>query len=450
MGKDEDREPKTELAKTDDATLLMRPVAPIKALLEAQAETVEFIKKGLHAGVDYGSLPGGDREVLFKAGAERLCSAFGVSAEYRITEQEIDHDRKIVWTKRRKKWYTEDGRRRFNWEEEDGESLGFYRYVVAVTLTSRETGALLGTGIGVCSTMESKYVDRPRELENTILKMAQKRAMVGAALNVFCLSDRFTQDMEEGAESEAVAKAPDIGEDAATMTANQAAAWAKSIVGLSDEEFAGLKVKAAGMEISWLFVCRAARALNGKDAIPEQIEQAFADLVAEKYPDGIPSDQIEAHAPGEAPAPSVEGAATETETESPVEPAGTIRPDIKAAQEKVVADAQKPKDDGSGEPSAKSATARPASASAETISPAETPEPANWLERVVSRETYVELRSKAADAGVVAHDFIDDPLAEIDDPDMAELRFKKWLNTAIAEKEKAAKIEAAQDARGGA
>ena len=45
--------------------------------------------------------------------------------------------------------------------------------------------------------MENKYVEDPRDRENTVLKMAQKRAFVGVTLNVFGLSDRFTADLED-------------------------------------------------------------------------------------------------------------------------------------------------------------------------------------------------------------------------------------------------------------
>jgi hypothetical protein len=61
----------------------------------------------------------------------------------------------------------------------------------------RATGDIVGEGLGACSTLESKYIDRPRDLENTVIKMAQKRGAVAAALNAFALSDRFTQDLED-------------------------------------------------------------------------------------------------------------------------------------------------------------------------------------------------------------------------------------------------------------
>ena len=55
-------------------------------------------------------------------------------------------------------------------------------------------GPNVGYGIGSCSTMESKYVENPRDAENTALKMAHKRGMVGGCLVTFGLSDQFTQD----------------------------------------------------------------------------------------------------------------------------------------------------------------------------------------------------------------------------------------------------------------
>lgn len=55
----------------------------------------------------------------------------------------------------------------------------------------------MGTGIGSCSSMESKYLRTPRDFDNTILKMAKKRALVDATLSTLGMSDRFTQDVED-------------------------------------------------------------------------------------------------------------------------------------------------------------------------------------------------------------------------------------------------------------
>src|SRR5690606_11474960 len=77
-------------------------------------------------------------------------------------------------------------------------SLGLYRYVYKCRIV--RNGQTIAEGVGTCSTLESKYIDRPRDCENTVCKMAQKRAFVAATLHAFGLSDRFTQDIEDNPE----------------------------------------------------------------------------------------------------------------------------------------------------------------------------------------------------------------------------------------------------------
>ena len=196
----EDKTEKTEttaLVVRDEQRALLRPIAPAGALIEQHKQVAEIIAKALERGVDYGPIPGGGKDAkdaLLKAGAERLSIAFGLYPRYSIVEREVDHDRKVEWTKRKKRWQAGQ----FNgWDEEVGVSVGFYRYLVRCELVLRSDGGVMGDGLGSCSTMESKYIDRPRDMENTVIKMAEKRAMVGAVLNTLGLSDRFTQDIED-------------------------------------------------------------------------------------------------------------------------------------------------------------------------------------------------------------------------------------------------------------
>lgn len=177
-----------QVAKPRPSTL-MRPIAQPKDILVAQEETRALIQETLKQGRDYGTIPGINKPSLLKPGAERVGMAFGCYPRYRIIEQEIDHNRKVEWRKKTR------GR------ETTGESLGLYRYVVECEIVHRDTGQVVGDCIGVCSTMESKYVDRPRDCENTALKIAQKRAHVGATLNAFGLSEQFTQDVEDNPET---------------------------------------------------------------------------------------------------------------------------------------------------------------------------------------------------------------------------------------------------------
>lgn len=179
--------PGTALAEIRQPARLLVPIAAPAEIIAAQEATRELITKALKKGRDYGTVPGIDKPFLQKPGAERITIGMGCYfGEPRISEKEIDHDRVVRWVKRRK--------RGGNWVEESGESLGLYRYVIAVPVIHRESGQTVGEGVGSCSTMESKYIDRPRDSENTVLKMAHKRAAVAATLLAFGLSDQFTQD----------------------------------------------------------------------------------------------------------------------------------------------------------------------------------------------------------------------------------------------------------------
>lgn len=204
---------------------LIRPVATPMALMELHKEIATVIGSILQEGIDYGKIPGaGDKAALFKAGAERVCFAFGCAVKYEVVQREIEHDRSVPWTKRKKLWRNQfKGDREFTWQEEAGASLGLYRYEIRCQLVRREDGAIVAEGLGSCSTMESKYIDRPRDCENTVLKMAQKRAMVAAVLNGFGLSDRFTQDVEDLPHAE-VAPSQPAPASAAPSEAQQAAA----------------------------------------------------------------------------------------------------------------------------------------------------------------------------------------------------------------------------------
>ncbi len=194
---------------------IVRPIAAAEEFLQAKAELQDLLPKVLKRGIDVVKIPGTDKECLSKAGAERTSLLFGCHPEYEVVEKEINHDRV---TKIRTGWVETDApdkptqnkmkaNKTGRWKKNNGEfvwmergegeqeSVGLYRYVVRCRIV-RQDGLVVGDGIGSCSTMESKYIDRPRDCENTVIKMAQKRAFVGATLNAFGLSDRFTADVD--------------------------------------------------------------------------------------------------------------------------------------------------------------------------------------------------------------------------------------------------------------
>lgn len=187
---------------------LLRPIAKPAEVLQAQEELRAMIAGALVEGRDYGVIPGTERKdkkgndiskrVLLKPGAERLGAAFGLTAEFTVTEAEVNHSAEIPYVKRQKVWRNaHKGDKEFTWKEEPSVSVGLYRYVVRCSLVHRESGAVVGNGVGACSSLESKYIDRPRDSENTVLKMAKKRAFVDATLTALGLSDQFTQDVED-------------------------------------------------------------------------------------------------------------------------------------------------------------------------------------------------------------------------------------------------------------
>jgi len=173
---------------------LLVPVASPSEVLAAQEQVRALVQQTLKKDRDYGIIPGTKKPTLLKPGAERINAAFGVAVRYKIVASEIDHDRPVAWTKRKAQYKSG---KFVGYEEISGNSVGLYRYVVDCELIQRAPGVIIGQGIGSCSTMESKYVDRPREVENTILKIAEKRGLIAATLNAYGLSDQFTQDMED-------------------------------------------------------------------------------------------------------------------------------------------------------------------------------------------------------------------------------------------------------------
>ena len=175
----------------------LRPISTPKEVVEARNEVSDLIKEALVKGRDYGQVPGtSTKPVLLKAGAELILASFGCRVEYKIIAQEIDHDRINTFKSKYGK----------------GESKGLYRYTLQALVYSNE-GLEVGQGIGSCSSMEGKYISRPADSENTVLKMAKKRSLVDAVLSTFTLSDRFTQDIEEMS-TERVSTAGSSGMDA--------------------------------------------------------------------------------------------------------------------------------------------------------------------------------------------------------------------------------------------
>ncbi len=147
---------------------LLKPIAPPAQIITQQNEMRGFIKEVLEEGRDYGTIPGVDKPSLLQPGAQRINVGFGIIPHYTTLEAQVDHDRVVEWSKRKKIF--KDRQWTGDWSIESGTSIGVYRYVVRCELVHRDTGIVVGESLGACSTLEAKYIDRPRDSENTCLR----------------------------------------------------------------------------------------------------------------------------------------------------------------------------------------------------------------------------------------------------------------------------------------
>ena len=137
----------------------------------------EFIKTQLKEGIDYGKVPGVPKPFMWKSGAEKLLELHGYLPIFKIIDSESVIDGQVP----------------------------YFEYTVSCDLLHAATRTEVHLGaMGCCSNRERQYFNSqsgqpkgdPWVQKNTVLKMAQKRAVVAAALAVTSLSCDFTQDEE--------------------------------------------------------------------------------------------------------------------------------------------------------------------------------------------------------------------------------------------------------------
>lgn len=211
-----------------------REVAPLTAhQIKAQVQLIQEVMQAvMQEGYHFGVIPGtGDKPTLLKPGAEKLTMTFRLAPSLHVAMRDLGNSHR--------------------------------EYEVRCVLTHIPTGAVYGEGIGVCSTLESKYRYRnaertcphcgkatiikgraeygggwlcfakkggcgekfaeddqaitgqgvgkvenpdPADQWNTVVKMAKKRALIDATLTATAASDIFTQDLDEMAENEAASR----------------------------------------------------------------------------------------------------------------------------------------------------------------------------------------------------------------------------------------------------
>jgi len=192
----------TEIATMDGAPLpVTRSTMPVRqspaALAEQAQEIREVMRAVLVENTDYGVIPGTNKPSLYKSGAEWLLKWGGFG--HRLEPVEVERDA-------------------------DGRKYGV-TYRCTVTLLS-DPSAIVSTCDGYAGMDEDRFCQSVEELMakekanatkykraaaewkwaapyrapwNSVLKMAEKRALVGATLQACAASGLFTQDMEDHA-----------------------------------------------------------------------------------------------------------------------------------------------------------------------------------------------------------------------------------------------------------
>lgn len=132
----------------------------------------EFVAKVMIRGEHYGVIPGTSKPTLLKAGAEFLREAYGFEVRSTCV------DKKFIPGK----------------DTENGKDYIEFTYRIELF----QNGAAVGVCEGSCNNYERRYQSlSPYAVLNTIQKMAQKRAYVGAVISATRSSNIFTQDLED-------------------------------------------------------------------------------------------------------------------------------------------------------------------------------------------------------------------------------------------------------------
>lgn len=151
---------------------------PFNEMVNWYNDFTHFAKTILKKDLDYGIIPNTKKPSLFKAGAEKLRVAYGLGIEIICTDKEVNHEK-------------------------------FYFDCTYKAIVKNKLGQIIAECEANCNTAEKKFKLKdyktntfhpdPNFLEkkNTIMKMCQKRAFVGAILIATGASEFFTQDLED-------------------------------------------------------------------------------------------------------------------------------------------------------------------------------------------------------------------------------------------------------------
>jgi len=144
----------------------------IQAMSEQRNMLRQFVASQLKQGLDgdYAKIPGTQKMTLLKPGAEKMANIFQLGSRIVTVEREID------------------------------QASRFAMFTYTIEVFHIPTGKVIAQCQGSANTLEKKQGNKDFGfLLNSLGKIAQKRAFVGAVISATGASDFFTQDMEDAA-----------------------------------------------------------------------------------------------------------------------------------------------------------------------------------------------------------------------------------------------------------
>ncbi|NSW91464.1 MAG: hypothetical protein HPY74_12460 [Firmicutes bacterium] len=158
--------------------------AEIEKAIQMRETFNKLFNNLLQQGIDFDRIPGTDKPTLLKPGADLLCQVFHfASGEPKIISSIEDFEK------------------------------GILSYTVSIPIIHRDSKTLVSVGIGSANSYEVKYKYRyvdsddgekvriinpdPADQQNTLVKMAAKRAYIDGVLKATGASRMFTQDIED-------------------------------------------------------------------------------------------------------------------------------------------------------------------------------------------------------------------------------------------------------------
>ena len=157
----------------------------VKAISAHLKVIKEFVSGEMKSGLDndYAVIPGTNKRSLLKPGAEKLMRLFHLSSKVECVEKTISPEE------------------------------NFAMFVYKAQIIHIKTGTIVAECEGISNNHEKKYKEKSiykngkktgekenipvMDILNTLMKMAQKRAIVGAVILATGASDYFTQDEDE-------------------------------------------------------------------------------------------------------------------------------------------------------------------------------------------------------------------------------------------------------------